>query len=110
MALPKLKNASVKEEMHALSEFLTSNLEEFIKRKYQRNLARILLEFYDYDLKTLFKDIADADFRPVLLEDNVRKQRMYRSMNNGILDTFDDDIFVLMKTIWVVFDEEKKNK
>lgn len=109
MALPKINNPRLEDELSILSEFVDSNLKDYIVNKYQKNMARVLLEFYDYDLQSILRDIVDADSLccEIAPEDSERRKHIIKSMNKGILDTFDGSILPLIKIIGVCFDEEK---
>lgn len=110
MALPKINNPRLEDELSMFSGFLTDNLKEYIVNKYQKNMVRVLLEFYDYDLKGFLRDILDVDIKEFNPEDSERRKHIFRSMYNGILDTFDNNIFDLIVLIGVVYNEERGNK
>lgn len=108
MALPKFSNPTVEDELEGLSVFVSNNLKDYIVSKYQKNMVRVLLEFYDYNLKVLLRDVVDAVGGGMLNpEDNEGRQLIFKCMYKGILDTFDGCIFTLIRIIGQVYDEEK---
>lgn len=87
--------------------FLSEHTKEFVTNKYQKNMARVLLEFYDYDLKSLLRDVVDSIASKEQGTDNPERRHLFRCMSNGVLDTFDGCIFQLIRAIGVAYDEEK---